>query len=97
MKPQFTNKVLSSALLWLDNKLCTQGQAYFNISGGLFYGTQNLFNGYTTYASQYSNFHFKTVNLYNGKYNPKGKKNPCQPPMVRIYYFPYEKALYLSN
>ncbi len=56
MKSQFTNKVLSSTLLWLDNKLCTQGQAFFNVSGGLFYGTQNLFNGYTTYASQYSNF-----------------------------------------
>lgn len=35
-------------------------------------------------SSRYSNFHFKLVNVYNGKYNPEGKKSPTK------LKFPYE-------
>ena len=33
MKPQFDNLVMSSMLLWFDNKLLTKGEAFQNTTG----------------------------------------------------------------
>lgn len=53
MKAQFSNQAMSSALLWMDNKICVKGEAFYNQSG-YFYPTQSLYNNYYTYACPYS-------------------------------------------
>lgn len=53
MKPQFDNQVLSSFLLWFDNKLLTKGEAYQNVTGQ-FYSVLDDYYGYNAYASSYS-------------------------------------------
>tara|TARA_R100001377_G_scaffold84226_2_gene67286 strand:- start:118 stop:984 length:867 start_codon:yes stop_codon:yes gene_type:complete len=53
MKPQFDNQVLSSFLLWFDNKLLTKGEAYQNVTGQ-FYSVLDDYYGYEAYASSYS-------------------------------------------
>ena len=53
MKPQFDSQVLSSFLLWFDNKLLTKGEAYQNTTGQ-FYSVLDDYYGYNAYASSYS-------------------------------------------
>tara|TARA_R100001082_G_scaffold3773_1_gene2996 strand:+ start:3331 stop:4194 length:864 start_codon:yes stop_codon:yes gene_type:complete len=53
MKAQFDNQVMSSFLLWFDNKLLTKGEAYQNTTGQ-FYSVSDDYYGYNTYASSYS-------------------------------------------
>jgi hypothetical protein len=53
MKPQFDNQIMSSLLLWFDNKLLTKGEAYQNTTGQ-FYSVSDEYYGYDTYASTYS-------------------------------------------
>ncbi len=36
MNPQYSHDLITSVVLWLDNKLCGDGGAYDNITGGLF-------------------------------------------------------------
>ena len=55
MKPQFDNQIMSSFLLWFDNKILTKGEAYQNTTGE-FYSVSDEFYGYQTYASSYSQF-----------------------------------------
>lgn len=52
MKAQYDNKLLSSFLLYLDNKILSKGEAFTNHSG-LFYPVENFFNGYYTYAAPF--------------------------------------------
>ena len=52
MIPQYENEVMSNALLYLDNKICTKGQAYTNHSG-LFYPSNNKYQGYYSYSSPF--------------------------------------------
>ena len=53
MKPQFDNQIMSSMLLWFDNKLLTKGQAFQNTTGQ-FYSVLDDYYGYYAYASSYS-------------------------------------------
>ena len=53
MKPQFDNQVMSSFLLWFDNRLLTKGEAFQNVTGEFFEVSDDYF-GYNTYASSYS-------------------------------------------
>ena len=53
MKPQFDNQIMSSLLLWFDNKLLTKGEAHQNTTGQ-FYSVSDEYYGYSTYASTYS-------------------------------------------
>jgi len=55
MKVQFENKVMSSFLQFIDNKIVSEGDAYTN-HGSNFYPVQNLYNGYYTYAAPYKQF-----------------------------------------
>lgn len=36
MIPQYSHDLITSVQMWLDNRLLTDGQAYVNVSGGLF-------------------------------------------------------------
>lgn len=49
MTPQFSNKVVSSFMLWLDNKILKKGDAYTNHSSR-FYKVNNTYSNYHTYA-----------------------------------------------
>ena len=55
MKPQFDNKVMSSFFLWFDNKLLDKGEAFENVTGQ-FYDASEEYQGFSTYASSYSQF-----------------------------------------
>ena len=52
MKPQYDNKILSSFLMYLDNKILSKGEAFTNHSG-LFYPIDSFYNGYYAYASPF--------------------------------------------
>ena len=52
MKVQFENKIMSSLLLFIDNYLLKQGEAFTNYSS-LFYPVKNLYNNYYTYAAPF--------------------------------------------
>jgi hypothetical protein len=52
MKPQFDNQVISSFYLWFDNKVTIKGEAFENY-GSQFYPSDNLYQGYYTYAAPY--------------------------------------------
>ena len=52
MKAQYDNKITSSFLLWLDNKILDKGEAYTTVSTQ-FYPNNAVFNGYYTYSSPY--------------------------------------------
>ncbi len=51
----YDNLVLSSFLLWMDNKLLRDGAAYTN-TPVQFYPVNQTFNGYYTYASPFKQF-----------------------------------------
>lgn len=53
MKPQYSNQLLSSFLLYLDNKILTKGEAFFNTSTQ-FYPSNTIYNNYYTYSSPYN-------------------------------------------
>ena len=59
MKAQYDNKLLSSFLLYLDNKILSKGEAFTNHSG-LFYPVENFFNGYYTYAAPFKQLVYDT-------------------------------------
>lgn len=50
MIPQFDNILMTSMLLWLDNKILTKGQAYTNYQS-TFYPLSNMYYGYYTYGA----------------------------------------------
>lgn len=52
MIPQFANQVMSSFLLFLDNKIGIKGQAYENV-GTNFYLTTSPLSNYATYSAPY--------------------------------------------
>lgn len=49
MKTQFDNLVTSSMILFLDHKICSEGQGYTNYSGEIF-SINNSYFSYNTYA-----------------------------------------------
>jgi len=53
MIPQFENKVMSSALLYVDNKICSKGQAFTNHSSLFYPNSVNRYQGYYSYSSPY--------------------------------------------
>lgn len=52
MLPQFDNILMTSALIWLDNKILTKGQAFTNYSS-FFYPISNMYYGYNTYGAPF--------------------------------------------
>lgn len=49
MKPQLDNILMSSMIMWIDNILLSEGQAYQNYNSK-FYPITNIFNGFYTYG-----------------------------------------------
>lgn len=71
MLPQYDNQVVSSTYLWLDNLLTRVGSGFSNVSG-LFFGTNSLYNGYTTLNSPFgqivSDFSVSGAQILTGVY-----------------------------
>lgn len=55
MKAHEDNLIMSSFLQFVDNKVCTHGEAFTN-HGSNFYPVQSLYNGYYTYAAPFKQF-----------------------------------------
>lgn len=53
MKAQFENKVMSSLLLYIDNKILSVGQAYTNHAGLFYPDKKNHYNGYYSYSAPF--------------------------------------------
>lgn len=70
MRAGFDNKLMSSVMLWLDNKILTTGQAFVNCSS-LFYNVSSPYP-YYTYSSPYgqivSDFSVPGANVMTGVY-----------------------------
>jgi hypothetical protein len=49
MKAQLDNILMSSMMLWMDNKILSKGQAFTNFSSN-FYSVPNLINGFYSYG-----------------------------------------------
>ena len=63
IKPQFSNILNSSFLLWLNNHILKKGQAFTNVSSPL-YPISSQYNGLTTYAAPYNQFVSDSVFLF---------------------------------
>jgi hypothetical protein len=97
MKPQFTNNIMSSFLLWLDNQILTKGEAFYNV-GSKFYPTNTIYNGLYAYAAPYKQFVYDSsvpnstviTGLYlNNTFIPTGTSG--------FVGFNYEEGLALFN
>lgn len=71
MLPQYGNQVVSSFLLWLDNKICSKGQAFINYSG-LFYNVTGSHANYYTFGAPFNQLIADTsvsgANVFTGVY-----------------------------
>ena len=69
MKPQYQHKVLTSFVLWFDNFLLQQGEAYSNKTGQLYYMEDDrLPSSYVRYSSPYKQW--VTDSSITGSTNP---------------------------
>lgn len=71
MKAQFNNTVMSSMLLWFDNKLLSKGEAFTNFSSN-FYNVDSQYFGFYTYGAPYKQMIVDTsisgANIISGVY-----------------------------
>lgn len=81
MKTQLDNILMSSMMLWIDNKILSKGDAFTNY-GSLFYKSNNLFNNLKTYSlpfrqivadSSINNANILTGIYINGNYSQIGE------------------------
>lgn len=76
MIPQYSHNLMTSAYLWLDNRICGTGQAYVNVTGSLYLepvtGGQN-----NVYASPYKGWVYDScvggAIIPTGFYNSSGQ------------------------
>lgn len=71
MKAQLDNILMSSMIMWMDNILLSEGQAYQNYSSK-FYPITNIFNGFYTYGLPFkqivSDISITGANVLSGVY-----------------------------
>lgn len=76
MKPQFSHDLISSFVMWLDNKLCATGEAYQNVTGSLYRQTVTGIPG-NVYASPYKSWVWDSctpnANIPSGFYTTSGQ------------------------
>ena len=53
MKSQYENEIMSNMLLYVDNKVCTKGEAYTNHSGLFYPNSNNKYQGYYSYSAPF--------------------------------------------
>ena len=54
MKAQYENEIMSNMLLYVDNKICTKGEAFTNHSGLFYPDANNKYQGYYSYSSPFN-------------------------------------------
>lgn len=71
MKAQLDNILMSSMMLWMDNKILSKGQAFTNFSSN-FYSVPNLINGLNSYGLPFKQIvcdsSIQGANLLSGVY-----------------------------
>jgi len=76
MKPQYSHDVVSSFVMWLDNRLCTSGYAYVNVTGALYRQSVTGIPG-NVYASPYKSWVWDSctpgASIPSGFYNSSGQ------------------------
>lgn len=99
MKPQYTNQLLSSYLLYLDNKILTRGEAYVTGVSTEFYPNSMLYNGYYTYSAPHDQIiadsSITGANIMTGVYVNKTFIGTGQSGLYAIDY--YNGRLYFSG
>lgn len=76
MKASFDNIMLQSFQLWLDNRICKEGEGYINVTG-LLYQQKDTTRNQITYASPYSEWVYDScvpgAVVPSGFYNNQGQ------------------------
>ncbi|MDP2692963.1 MAG: hypothetical protein Q8O88_04965 [bacterium] len=72
MKFTYGHRVTSSFLLWLENRLLTNGEAFSNISGQYFYDVKDTFTNYNAYSIPFGPIAYdesvSNLQLFSGVY-----------------------------
>lgn len=75
MIPQYSHNLVTSFILWLDNQICNNAQAYINVTGQLFRVPNDSVNG-IVYASPYKSWIYDScvvgANVPSGFYDNSG-------------------------
>lgn len=87
MKAQLDNVLMSSMMLWMDNKILSKGQAFTNFSSN-FYPVPNLINGLSSYGLPFKQIvcdsSIQGANLLSGVYINNTFKTPGSDNFVGI-------------
>lgn len=98
MQPQLDNKIISSFLLYVDNRVQQRGEAYYN-TNGLFYQTQSNINGLYAYTSPYkqlcNDISITGANILSGVYLNNNYVSIGQSGLVAINH--YDGAIYFNS
>lgn len=98
MQPQLDNKIVSSFLLYLDNKIQQRGGAFYN-TNGLFYPAQSNINGLYAYTCPYKQLCNDTsvsgATVMSGVYINNNYISVGQSGLVAINH--YDGALYFNS
>lgn len=98
MKVQLDNILMSSMMMWMDNKILTKGEAYQNFSS-LFYPITNIYNGFYSYGLPFKQIvcdnSVAGANILSGVYVNGSFKNLGQSNLTGIS--PYNGQVYFTT
>lgn len=98
MKAQLDNILMSSMMLWIDNKILSKGQAFTNFSSN-FYPVPNLINGLNSYGLPFKQIvcdsSIQGANLLSGVYVNNNFKTVGTDNLVGIN--PNQGQIYFDN
>lgn len=98
MRPQLDNKIISSFLLYIDNRIQQRGEAFYN-ANGLFYPTQSNINGLYAYTCPYKQLCNDTsipnATVMSGVYLNNNYVSVGQSGLVAINH--YDGAVYFNS
>lgn len=98
MKAQLDNILMSSMMLWIDNKILSKGQAFTNFSSN-FYPIPNLINGFYSYGLPFKQIvcdsSINGANLLSGVYINNNYTSPGSNNLTGIN--PNQGQIYFSS
>lgn len=98
MRPQLDNKIISSFLLYIDNRIQQRGESYYN-TNGLFYPASSTINGLYAYTCPYkqlcNDVSITGATVMSGVYLNNNYISVGQSGLVAINH--YDGALYFNS
>lgn len=98
MKAQIDNILMSSMLMWMDNRILTKGEAYQNFSS-LFYPITNIINGFYSYGLPFKQIvcdsSISGANILSGVYVNSSFKQIGESNLTGIN--PYNGQIYFTS